>query len=87
MEECENYVTLLVSGAGRTEPVAQESVVDAALLRSNFRPFKTAFLCTSCTQIETEASEIPNQLADGSAPTLKREGKSRDPEQLAGPVP
>lgn len=32
-------------------PVPQESVVDSALLRSNFRPFKTAFLYTSCTQI------------------------------------
>ncbi len=32
-------------------PVAQESVVESALLRSNFRSFKTAFLYTSCTQI------------------------------------
>jgi hypothetical protein len=32
-------------------PVAQESVADSALLRSNFSPFKTAFLYTSCTQI------------------------------------
>ena len=32
-------------------PVAQESVVDSALLRSIFRPFKPAFLYTSCTQI------------------------------------
>lgn len=47
----ENYVTLLESGAGWIEPVAQESVVDSALLRSNFRPFKTAFLYTSCTQM------------------------------------
>src|ERR1700676_5713770 len=31
-------------------PVAQESVVDSALLRSIFRPFKTAILYTSCTQ-------------------------------------
>src|SRR2546426_7749560 len=31
-------------------PVAQESVVDSALLRSIFRPFKPAFLYTSCTQ-------------------------------------
>jgi hypothetical protein len=30
-------------------PVAQESVVDSALLRSIFRPFKTSFLYTSCT--------------------------------------
>ena len=31
-------------------PVAQESVVDSALLRSIFRPFKPAFLYTTCTQ-------------------------------------
>jgi len=31
-------------------PVAQESVVDSALLRSIFRPFKPAFLSTTCTQ-------------------------------------
>ena len=31
-------------------PVAQESVVDSALLRSFFRPFKPAFLYTKCTQ-------------------------------------
>ncbi len=35
-------------------PVAQESVVDSALLRSIFRPFKPAFLYTSCTQIARE---------------------------------
>jgi hypothetical protein len=29
--------------------VAQESVVDSALLRSIFRPFKPAFLYTTCT--------------------------------------
>jgi hypothetical protein len=40
---------MLVSGW--IEPVAQESVVDSALLRSNLRPFKTAFLYTSCTQM------------------------------------
>src|SRR5260221_11966501 len=32
-------------------PVAQESVVDSALLRPIFRPFKPASLYTSCTQI------------------------------------
>lgn len=37
--------------SGGIEPVAQESVVDSALLRSIFRPFKPAFLYTSCTQI------------------------------------
>src|SRR5436190_10503414 len=31
-------------------PVAQESVVDSALLRSIFRPFKPAFMYTTCTQ-------------------------------------
>jgi hypothetical protein len=31
-------------------PVALESVVDSALLRSIFRPFKPAFLYTTCTQ-------------------------------------
>jgi hypothetical protein len=35
----------------RFGPVAQESVVDSALLRSIFRPFKPAFLYTSRTQI------------------------------------
>ncbi len=32
-------------------PVAQESVVDSALLRPLFRPFQTDFLYTTCTQI------------------------------------
>ncbi|MGA3200383.1 MAG: hypothetical protein ABSD89_13415, partial [Halobacteriota archaeon] len=42
----------MANGSGlNPEPVAQESVVDSALLRSNLRPFKTAFLYTSCTQI------------------------------------
>jgi hypothetical protein len=35
-------------------PVAQESVVDSALLRSIFRPFKPAFLYTTCTQNRRE---------------------------------
>src|SRR6266404_6338951 len=39
---------------GRLGPVAQESVVDSALLRSIFRPFKPAFLSTTCTQIARE---------------------------------
>jgi hypothetical protein len=41
----DKILTLIWSG-----PVAKESVVDSALLRSNFRPFKTTFLYTSCTQ-------------------------------------
>jgi hypothetical protein len=36
-------------------PVAQESVVDSALLRSIFRPSKPAFLYTICTQIDAVA--------------------------------
>src|SRR5437762_10112077 len=37
-------------------PVAQESVVDSALLRSIFRPFKPAFLYTTCTQSSERAT-------------------------------
>src|SRR5467141_2041968 len=40
-------------------PVAQESVVDSALLRSIFRPFKPAFLYTNCTQI-APARNVPH---------------------------
>src|SRR2546421_329789 len=45
------YNEILVSGSPTMlGPVAQESVVDSALLRSIFRPFKPAFLYTTCTQ-------------------------------------
>jgi len=44
MEKCENYVTLLESGAGWIEPVAQESVVDSALLRVQFKALQNRIL-------------------------------------------
>src|ERR1700716_1329221 len=43
-------------------PVAQESVVDSALLRSIFRPFKPAFLYTSCTQSPRGTRHITSEL-------------------------
>jgi hypothetical protein len=49
--------------SGWIEPVAQESVVDSALLRSDFRPFKTAFLYTSCTQKSSVVSPCHPSLS------------------------
>src|SRR2546421_7521020 len=43
-------------------PVAQESVVDSALLRSIFRPFKPAFLYTTCTQTPRGTCHITSGL-------------------------
>ena len=40
-------------------PVALTAVVDSALLRSIFRPFKPAFLYTSCTQ-SPPARNVPH---------------------------
>ena len=48
-------------------PVAQESVVDSALLRSIFRPFKPAFLYTTCTQI-APARNVPHYFWVASHP-------------------
>ena len=72
-----NYLPALLEG-----PVAQESVVDSALLRSNFRPFKTAFLYTSCTQIFGVDPRSPwlsgDRLPLGAG---RPESKSRRPDQ------
>ena len=48
--------TLVSSSPAVLGPVAQESVVDSALLRSIFRPFKPAFLYTTCTQSSERAT-------------------------------
>jgi hypothetical protein len=86
-----NYLSVLLEG-----PVAQESVVDSALLRSNFRPFKPAFLYTSCTQRLTGTPHMTSESPSGwrsdrnrhPTPSVNtwRQGRSYFPQRRSWPV-
>src|SRR5439155_23518469 len=73
------YNERVVSGSpAMLGPVAQESVVDSALLRSIFRPFKPAFLYTTCTQIAPRGTcHITSGL-----PVIRQESSN-----CLGPIP